>query len=205
VTLQGHHIVLVDQDGPRTIERNATALGPALDGFVVASATHVSTFDATGVRQEQVPAPPITSALAVVGTTLVVGASDGVLLRKRDDGPGFLPFQQAPAGRIALIREGPGNTVVAGTDAGLIGVWDVDTGDRLLSSVIDGPPVDVVVMGDRVHVLGELGDQQELDLSLLFRPYCEVLRDIWATVPFAWQSTGPALVATPGGHRCHSP
>ena len=205
VTLQGHDVVLVDSDGPRTVERHASALGPAPDGFVVASATHVSTFDATGARQAQEPSPPIASAVAVVGTTLVVGASDGVLMRKPAGASGFLPFQQAPAGRIALVREGPSNTVVAGTDTGWVGVWDVDTGDRLLSSVIDGPPIDAVAVGDRVHVLGELGDQHELDLSLLSRPYCEVLRDVWASVPFAWRSTGPALVPPPATHRCNSP
>ena len=205
VTLQGRDVVLVDADGPRTVERQASALGPAPDGFVIATATHISTFDATGARQAQVPAPPIASAVAVVGTTLVVGASDGVLMRKPAGASGFLPFQQAPAGRIALVREGPSNTVVAGTDTGWVGVWDVDTGDRLLSSIIEGPPIDAVAVGDRVHVLGELGDQHELDLSLLSRPYCEVLRDVWGSVPFAWRSTGPALVSPPATHRCNSP
>ncbi len=206
VTLQGQDVILVEAGGgPRTVERHATALGPAPDGFLVASATQVSFFDATGVRQQQAPAPAIATAVALLGSTWVVGASDGVLLRKPAEASGFLPFQQAPAGRIALIREGPSQTVVAGTDAGWVGVWDVTTGDRLLSSTIDGPPIDAVALGDIVHVLGELGDQHELDLSLLSRPYCEVIRDVWASVPFAWSSTGPALVPPPATHPCRSP
>ncbi len=101
-----------------------------------------------------------------------------------------------------MLREGPAGTIVVGHQSGLGGVWDPESGRALVVERLHGPVIDASVSGGRVVFQSGLGDRREIDLSILERPYCEVLREVWATQPLVWRDGADSLEPGPADHHC---
>jgi WD40 repeat protein len=114
-------------------------------------------------------------------------------------------FEQQPASRITQRLSGARDTLVAGFENGELGLWDVRSGRRLYRARLHGSVRHLLMRRGTLHAASELGDQLTLDLSVLERDYCELLRRIWQNVPLSWQDGHPLPTPTPRTHRCSRP
>jgi len=107
---------------------------------------------------------------------------------------------EIPRGTLEVAAPGPAGTVLLGFIDGHVGLWSVDSGERLGGRKLPSA-VAVAYAGDHVYALTEPGERVALDASALARPYCELMRDVWRRVPVVWRSGG-VIREDPRGHRC---
>jgi WD40 repeat protein len=150
------------------------------------------------LRRYGVHAPP--TALVDTGQVLLIGFADGTLGRV-PAGVDHLALEAAPRIDVTALRLGPMETLAAGFADGTVGLWNRQTGELLRRTRLHGSVRDVVVTGDHLHALSELGDVLSWDLSAFQRDYCELLSEVWRRVPAIWRGGG-AVLAPPPEHRC---
>lgn len=182
----------------------ASALGPAPKGVVAIEGDQVTTWSASGDK-----AAPITGAsgaIAVGGTSdgAVVGFADGSLTRLTRGAPPLV-LASGPHGRIVRIIEGPAGTIAASDSLGFVGLWDTHTGRLLQQADLHARVTQLAVIAGTLYAASELGTWLSFDLATLSAPYCDVLKNVWASVPVRWISGGPELAPTPSQHPCLVP
>jgi hypothetical protein len=136
--------------------------------------------------------------------TVATGAPRWVSARPATPWHGALPpdLEDLPASPPRAGVPGPAGTIVLGFQTGLVGVWDLATGEHLDDLRLHGPISALSADGAVVSADSELGDHATLDLSALELPYCDLLGSVWAAVPVVWEGLRPVLASPPRAHRC---
>ncbi len=142
-----------------------------------------------------------TRAVRVPGG-LAVGHFNGVVEILDDTGGPPRQLLEPPGVPIVELLRGPADTLVVAACNGLIGVWSLQSGERLDSVKLNGRPTQVAMDGDRLLAATLVGDHALLDLSALRQPHCDLLSDVWSQVPVVWRA-GQAVVEAPrADHPC---
>ena len=113
-----------------------------------------------------------------------------------------LRLQQTPSSPAKHILDAPAEMVAIGFADGVIGLWSRSSGQKVVSARLHGPIQDMAISGDYLLALSALGDVLKWDLKALKSPACEVLKDIWSSVPVVWSHGQPETVPPPTNHVC---
>jgi len=172
---------------------------------LVATAGGVVQYNRYWGSRKRYPTGPGASAAAMVGPYLVVGYHDGNMELIPTDGrprrSGFT-FERVGAGGVARIIPGPPGTLVAGFVDGLVGLWSLKNGAQLWAERINGAARYLSLDDGALRAASELGQHRTVDLTLLQRPYCQVMRQVWAEVPVIWRGGLPVMSPPDRTHRC---
>ncbi len=206
VSLAAGQVRLHARPGPeRDLAAGAGAVVWDHGELLVAAGPEVAAFDGSGTRKAVFVVEPGVTALVRAGEWLVLGYREGQLqlvpLTPGGRRPSF-GFEGLPASPVTRLLAGPAGTVVAGFANGVLGIWVLDTGAVLDSAKLHGPVVYLVVANDRLYAGTELGDYLVLDLGDFYRSHCELLRQVWRTVPIVWEKGLPVRRPPPDSHRC---
>ncbi len=94
------------------------------------------------------------------------------------------------------------NTIITGTASGFVGLWSLDSGDLLDSARLHGPIRRLSLTNGRLQASSELGQRLERDYSAFYRPYCELIRDVWGAPPVVMNQGRPVRRNPPNTHPC---
>jgi WD40 repeat protein len=192
---------------PRELARDATAIGWGDDAILVAAGEQVRFHDGEGTLLRALPLPGRAVQLARDRTRLVVGLADGRMVVLRDPAGSAAPLllRDVPSSSPTVLRLGPTReTVSAGFENGLLGIWSLQSGERLeLRAELQGALRSIAVHpSGRVHAASELGGHLSLELGELRVPYCQLVREVWARIPTVWEDGLPVMRGPPAGHAC---
>ncbi len=135
---------------------------------------------------------------------VAVGYADGTtdLRYPEDDGTTTRVLQGRLAQPVTALVEGPGGTLIVGHADGTLQVWDLASGVQYASKRLHGPVLLLDLDGSQLRAVSQVGDRLVLDLSPFDRPYCDVMGDVWASVPGAWEDEQVVERAPDGRHVC---
>ncbi|MFH0901072.1 MAG: hypothetical protein V2A73_10620, partial [Pseudomonadota bacterium] len=193
----------------RELATRASAIAFQAGRILVAVDDHVLVFDEDGGELTRVRVEQGANAIGLVvgGRLLAVGYDAGDFeLRPIDPGdakPGF-SFEETEPYPVERISEGPRQTLIVGYASGHLGIWSLQTGKRLRHFKLHGPVIHLLVDNEsrRLYAATEVGDYQAIDLAPLYQEYCELLGEVWNSVPVVWQDGIPSLAVPPAAHRC---
>jgi WD40 repeat protein/serine/threonine protein kinase len=192
----GAQVAISEKVTAVTVQGTDIAAAGGAEGFVG---------DAAGTKSFTFPARPGATAVARVGGWIAVGTGGGrieLLPATAEGAARQLELAGVPTMAVERIVAGPEGTLVAGFANGFVGLWDLQTGLLLRSLKLHGPAVHLAFVGGTLYAASELGDHRAVDLKVIERPYCELLREVWAGVPVTWEN-GAAVVRTPAReHAC---
>ncbi|MEZ4473072.1 MAG: serine/threonine-protein kinase [bacterium] len=114
-------------------------------------------------------APDVTAWAEVHGHGLTGRATGEVI-----GDPPIPALEDAMAAPIAYLAPGPGDTVLVGLRSGFIGAYGVATGVRAFSRQLDGVPAGSHLVGDRLILWSDTGDEVAVDVSIFHRPAHEL-------------------------------
>ncbi|HOX45110.1 MAG TPA: protein kinase [Myxococcota bacterium] len=206
--LTGGRVGLLAAGGEAAVQLvvGAEALGSGADGaeLLVAAGERVHVFDALGHPRGEGPGGLGVAALLGLGDRLVLGFPEGhleVRPRQATGAPG-LNLEEVPEHAPTALAAGPAGSLIVGFADGLVGLWDLDSGERLLHAKLHGPVRHLLLDARGLSAASELGDHLRWELDDLARPYCELLEALWAQVPIAWEGGRPVARPRPGDHPC---
>ena len=199
-------VLRIDLAGePQVLENGATALGSDGGEPVVAANGMVIHYDVQGREKDRMKADVGVSALMRNAEHTFLGYADGsleVLGRSSEERKEGVRFEDLPSARVEQIAPGPMSTVAAGYSNGTVGVWNTESGTRLVQARLHGPVTHLLVEEGVLVAATDVGDHVRIDLGVLRQEYCDVMRLIWEDVPVVWES-GLALVKKPPDtHPC---
>jgi WD40 repeat protein len=201
----GDVVRLSDTKETKTLRMGAAAIARDGSYLLVALERTVERLDAEGNVVGSYPSDVGVTALGRVGKWLAIGHSDGnidlVPVEAGAPAPN-VAFEAVPSSAVERIAEGPSDTLAAGYATGVVGLWRLDNGRRILSEQLHGPVRLLLLSGARLWAGTELGMVRSLDLGVLGRDYCDVLREVWAEVPVVWHGGVAVLRAPPTDHPC---
>lgn len=145
------------------------------------------------------------TAMLALDDGVVVGFGDGgleLLSFSQDDASRAFSFEGLPASPPTALALGPSDTLVAGFRNGVVGLWSVLNGSSLLRFRLHGPVRHLDVVEDELRVVTELGDTRLIDVGALRLGRCELLRELWRSVPVVWSEGAPARRPPPRQHPC---
>ena len=183
----------------------ATALALARGRILVAADRKVVALDLTGQQRQTWPAAPGVSALAMGGGWLVLGYDYGNMEFVALDHQGSAArklVKDTPASPVVRVKLTGSGTLVAGYANGLVGIWDLGSGQRLEHARLHGAVVHLRLWRSRLYAATELGDHLQWDLKMLRQRYCALLRQVWKGVPVVWEQGLPVVRPPPKKHRC---
>jgi WD40 repeat protein len=179
----------------------ADAIATDTDGALVAAGTKVAFFSPDGTRQgERTADRPAITALLRTNGQVFLGHTSGEIERL-----GGATFESRAGGAVLVLAAGPAGSLVAGHADGLLSLWDGETGRQLTSTRLHGRVLHAVVSANRLFAATDLGDLFRLDLASLALPACDVLRQVWRSVPIVWEGDGFVRRPPPRGHVCAGP
>jgi hypothetical protein len=167
------------------------------DAIVVAVPHEVRVLVPDGFVRERWPTVTEVTAVGVCGGSVCWGDVTG-----RVHVAGGAELRDTPSARVTALATGPGGVVLAGFANGVAGVWGAADGRPLLSVHLHGPVRHLVHRDQRVLIATDNGDVERLDLTALTQGYCELLREVWASIPAVPRDQGRALVPPDPRHRC---
>jgi WD40 repeat protein len=191
--------------GAIVLSPNATALSADGDKLLVAAEHGVRVHAADGRLMASVGADVGVTALARVDDAIAVGYRDGNIELLNEGGARGMRrvvFDDIPAVAVERIAAGPPGTLLAGFVNGTVGAWDLRTGAALLKLQLHGPVTWLACPAHTLHAVTELGDLQAVDLDVLVRDYCTLMREVWKEVPVVWSEGRAVPAEPPAGHRC---
>ena len=182
-----------------------TAISTDPDGVLAIAADHVSLLDLDGAEISRWEMGSGVTAVHRMGDDTILGYRDGAIAvhkgRTADGGPSP-EFEELPSSPVLALVGGPMDTLVAGFGNGSVGLWSLRDGARLHHEKLHGAAVHMQIEGPILHAATELGDVQSVNLQTFDRPYCDVVEDVWSSVPVVWRDGGP-IVSTPSpDHPC---
>ncbi|MBW2704220.1 MAG: hypothetical protein JRF33_25650, partial [Deltaproteobacteria bacterium] len=111
-------------------------------------------------------------------------------------------FDETPASQVTSLAVGPHGLLMVGFANGELGLWRVAGGSLIDQAKLHGSVDWIVPTGRGFAVASDLGQSFFWDLEVFDRPRCELLKQIWSTVPFVWEQ-GHALPQAPDpAHPC---
>ena len=160
----------------------ATLPAQAPGSVLIAGKDSVTLRGAGSARQVLARGVPGVRAALLEPKRLLLGLSDGRLVAvTRPSGKrAALPsLEDAPSSPVTRLLRGPvKDTLVMGFASGQVGLWDLTTGARLAHGRVHGPAVHLLLEGQRLHAVSELGDVLTWDLSAFYLSYKELLRRV---------------------------
>jgi len=195
---------LYDRSGRETrLVDKARALSWDGDRLLVVGDKRVHVFDGSGRPRGDQAVDVGATAAAWVGDWLAVGNRDGnveVISRRGQHSPNTL--KQVPSSAALHLRAGPMKTLVVGYANGLVGIWSLSTGDRLIEVNLHGPVNHLHLERGTLYAATALGDHVALDLRVFTRRYCQLLEQVWKEVDVVWDRGQAVLRPPPEEHRC---
>lgn len=188
------------------LETAATAVAASDDELLVAVHDQVWRHGFDGKRLGSFSVEGKVTAVAGLGAQVAVGTVHGdvkLVPVEASDKPRAVRLAGLPSAAVEVLVAGPSGTLVAGFSDGTVGAWDLERGARVHTTLLHGRVLFLERDGGKVHALSELGDHDALDLSILERPYCDVMRQVWAEVPVVWEGGRAVRRPPPSGHPCN--
>ncbi|MFH0899998.1 MAG: WD40 repeat domain-containing protein [Pseudomonadota bacterium] len=161
--------------------------------------------DAAGATKASYSVDAGVSAVGRVGEWLVLGYEQGQieLLSAR---PGIArphhTFKGAPSAAVTRLVAGPAGTLVGGYANGTVILWTMADGAVLESAKLHGPIRHLLFAGDKLMAATEVGQYLVWDLSAFKQPYCELMRQVWRSIPVVWEGGLPVSRRSMADHRC---
>lgn len=181
---------------------DATALGAGPAHVLVATAQGVSFLDGHGRVARTLAVETGIVALAATPLHVVVGYRDGAVVLHAEDGvspPRALA--DVPAAPATTFAAGPRGTLAVGFASGDVGLWTT-AGVPLFRSHLHGAVSRLLLEGDGLHAVTELGSHASFDLGVLREDYCTMLARVVRSVPVVWRDGRAERAGLPDGHPC---
>ncbi|MFH0900606.1 MAG: hypothetical protein V2A73_08255, partial [Pseudomonadota bacterium] len=204
--VQGH-LWLISPEQARDILKDVSAMAWEGDAILTVAKDRVLVMDRSGIEKARFPAEAGVTAVGRVGDFLTLGFREGhivlVPLDRLQPRPSFA-FEDAPASPVVRLHAGPSGTLIAGFANGVLGLWNLQNGTMLDSTKLHGSIVHLLLAGNDLHAATELGGHVVVRLGVFSRDYCELLDDVWGTVPTVWEGGLPVVRPPPVNHRCRA-
>jgi len=144
------------------------------------------------------------TAMAALGEGLVVGLRSGLVHAHSSWSEDTLPRTLAPLDNSTLLRllAGPQRTLIGGYNTGDVVLWDLRTGKRLARWFLNGPVFHLHLDDGHLYAATETGDSRVIDLTALVKAECQLLREVWASVPHRVVDEKLVYAPPDRGHRC---
>ena len=216
---QGRARLHLTKDGSTLdLAADATAMARDGQGLLVARKREVQAFGAAGERGARYPADVGVTALARVGSDLVLGFADGAIERVKAAAPTTaggspaarpgrqaLALSDAPASPVVRLLGGPRGTLMAGFADGTVAIWDLARdGAMLHRHQLHGAVVHLFHAGQKLHAATDLGQHHTLDLSVFHADYCALLSGLRQRVPVVWEGGRPRRRGVRSSDACSS-
>ncbi|MFH0903500.1 MAG: protein kinase [Pseudomonadota bacterium] len=163
------------------------------------------TIGTTNVTKASYPVDSGVTAVTRVGDWLVLGYRQGqieLVSARSDTSRPTHAFKGAPSCAVTRLVAGPAGTLVGGYANGTIVLWTIADGAVLESAKLHGPIQHLLYTGDRMIAASEVGQYLVWDLSALNQGYCELMRQIWQSIPVVWEKGLPVSRRSIPDHRC---
>ncbi|MFH0899990.1 MAG: WD40 repeat domain-containing protein, partial [Pseudomonadota bacterium] len=145
------------------------------------------------------------SAVGRVGDWLVLGYQQGQveLVPVRPGAPKPThTFKGAPSCAVTRLIAGPAGTLVGGYANGTVIMWTLADGAALESAKLHGPIRHLFYAGDKLLAASEVGQYLVWDSSAFRQSYCELLRQVWRSIPVVWENGLAVSRRTIPEHSC---
>jgi WD40 repeat protein/serine/threonine protein kinase len=203
VLLSRGRALLFDRSGAvRALSKQATAVGWDQDQLLVAADRRILLFDSGGRERARLPTDLGATAVALTKGQLAVGNRDGNVELIDRRGGTRRTLKQVPSSAVLRILPGPKQTLVLGYANGLVGIWSLATGERLIETMLHGPVEHLHLEAGRLYAVTSLGDHTVLDLRVFTQSYCPLLKEVWSHVKTVWEGGRPVPRPPPDWHRC---
>lgn len=209
VTLAKGQVRLYGRNGKyKQLHEKASAIAWSRKQILVAAQRKVLVFSRQGKRQASYPADVGVTAMLRAGDWLVLGYIEGNIemvptvhgLEK----PTF-SFEDVPSSRVETMISGPMETLIVGYANGLMKIWSLNNGTSMHHIQLHGPIVHMILRGGNLYTVSELGDYRVVDMSVFYKDYCDLLREVWQKVKIGWEAGLPATLPPPENHPCSAP
>lgn len=181
----------------------ARAVGWGEQRVLVATDERVLAFTESGDPLGEVPHDvSAVTAVTQIGTRLVLGSADGRLSAVSTTGEGLVRLERSAAAATLPLAASAGDTLVSGYADGTVTLHSLDGGIALAKHRLHGAVVHLRPTGVGLVAATDLGDQLRWNLDVLDRPYCELLREVWAEVAVVWERGRPIARPPPADHPC---
>jgi WD40 repeat protein/serine/threonine protein kinase len=127
------------------------------------------------------------SAIAGRAGSTAIGFEDGTLEIRRKGGAQSFLFEGTSPAPVTSLLFGPKETLIAGFADGLVGVWDSNDGLLLRSSRLHGAVEWLAYEDKALLATSEVGDQRRIDLQVLGKDYCAILKGVRHNIPLVWR------------------
>ena len=97
---------------------------------------------------------------------------------------------------------GPHGLMAVGHVNGLVELSWLARNERILSLQLHGPILGMLMDGQTLHVVSELGDHRKIDLAPLVLSRCALLERVWRAAPNVWDGTKAVHRPPPRQHAC---
>jgi len=94
------------------------------------------------------------------------------------------------------------NTLIVGFANGVVGIWDLNDGSRLVHTRLYGAVVHLLIENNELYVATDLGRYLVWDLKVFYRDYCQLLRKVWKQVAVVWKDGRAVQRDPPRDHPC---
>jgi len=202
-------VLLYPRDGSEVVLSTTGAVtAVSVDGeqLLVAAGSEIITFDATGAPGRRLAAPAGVTAISHAAEEwLVLGFGNGNLELLPTGSASTAPrhsFEQVPSSAVQRILRGPEQTLIVGFASGMVGIWDLEDGSRLLKADLHGKVTGMLLEDHQLFAATELGQFLVWDLEDFYSEPCELVRDVWANVPVVWENGRAVVREPPADHEC---
>ncbi|MFH0901292.1 MAG: hypothetical protein V2A73_11750, partial [Pseudomonadota bacterium] len=111
-------------------------------------------------------------------------------------------FKGTPSCAVTRLLAGPAGTLVGGFANGAVILWNLADGAVLEEAKLHGPIRHLLFAGSKLVAASEVGQFLLWDLGALQQSYCELMRQVWRTVPVVWESGLPVSKRSSPDHPC---
>jgi WD40 repeat protein len=143
-------------------------------------------------------------ALAVDGDRLALGYREGnvELLNLSTGKLSKDPMENVPSSPVVSLLFAPSGTLAAGYADGSVALWSLSSGALLNRGKLHGPVTHLELHENRILAASVLGTHLSWDLSSLNKRYCDLVNEVWDTVPVVWRDGEPQIARPSGKYPC---
>ncbi len=151
------------------------------------------------------PTDPSVTRVLTTENSLWLGHSDGQVSEKALTSPGqtrSAVLEDTAPSQVSLLMQGPAGSLVVGYANGLIGLWETQSGQRLVHMRLHGPIHEARITDKGILAFSLLGQTGMLNIQAFTQDRCELLQEIWTKVPVIWQEGQIVRQSAPTNHPC---